>query len=515
MADKWMDERDRRWRDRDWRQSEDNGRGREQQRGREDRSFGSGNDEFGARRSGQDRDRVFGEQESGYSYSRPSPGGGGYGAGSYGGGESYGRGAGGGSPGGQYGGGGGASDRQGRYQDQDGSGQHAHGRDWQGRGYQGVSPAMAHGEYDANRGQQGQGGQGMRFGSQDYTQGGRFYGDDRRQPIYREEWGQGGVDYTNAPRGYDAGGGGGSAGYQSREQRGGYGGGQGDWQDRNYGGVSPAMRQGEYDMERNRGQYQGGQHQGGQYGGGYGAPQGFRTQPAHGGTASGGTGGYDYERGYGDAGRRDMRGGGTWQDHDRHDGDRGGDFFYKAGQKVANWFRGNDLMQGSRPDDDRSYQTDYGRERRFMPEERGHRGMGPKGYKRSDERINEEVHERLTDDSWLDASNIDVHVKDGEVTLTGSVENREAKHRAERLVEDLSGVVHVQNNLRIMASNPLTGSGRGFGDSAAEAQMRRDDPTANGSGGAAGSTPGGTTSTTGGTTGTEDSASTRTTTRRT
>ena len=98
------------------------------------------------------------------------------------------------------------------------------------------------------------------------------------------------------------------------------------------------------------------------------------------------------------------------------------------------------------------------------------------------------MHERLTEDSWLDASNIDVQVSGGEVTLTGSVDSREAKHRAERIVEDITGVDHVQNNLRV--SGPLAGSGRGFGDSAAEAQARRDDPAANGSGGAAGTIPG-------------------------
>ena len=62
---------------------------------------------------------------------------------------------------------------------------------------------------------------------------------------------------------------------------------------------------------------------------------------------------------------------------------------------------------------------------------------------------NEEVHERLTEDAWLDASNITLSVLEGEVTLSGSVSERDAKHRAERLVEDIGGVTHVQNNLRV------------------------------------------------------------------
>ncbi len=78
-----------------------------------------------------------------------------------------------------------------------------------------------------------------------------------------------------------------------------------------------------------------------------------------------------------------------------------------------------------------------------------HRGRGPKGYKRSDERIHEDVCERLTEDRFIDASNVEVAVKDGEVTLSGTVASRGLKHRAEDLAELASGVRHVQNNLRV------------------------------------------------------------------
>lgn len=77
-----------------------------------------------------------------------------------------------------------------------------------------------------------------------------------------------------------------------------------------------------------------------------------------------------------------------------------------------------------------------------------HRGKGPKGYRRSDERIREDVNDRLTEDHRLDASDIDVLVQDGEVTLNGFVFSREDKRRAEDLAERCSGVGHVQNNLR-------------------------------------------------------------------
>ncbi|HEV2557715.1 MAG TPA: BON domain-containing protein [Microvirga sp.] len=79
----------------------------------------------------------------------------------------------------------------------------------------------------------------------------------------------------------------------------------------------------------------------------------------------------------------------------------------------------------------------------------GFRGRGPKGYQRSDERIREDVCERLTDDPIVDASDIDIVVADREVTLNGFVEHRDARRRAEDIAEHVSGVAHVQNNLRV------------------------------------------------------------------
>lgn len=80
------------------------------------------------------------------------------------------------------------------------------------------------------------------------------------------------------------------------------------------------------------------------------------------------------------------------------------------------------------------------------------RGKGPKGYVRSDERIKEDVSDRLSDDDTLDASDITVEVSGGEVTLAGSVTSRQDKHTAEECAEQCAGVTHVQNNLRVRAS---------------------------------------------------------------
>lgn len=95
-----------------------------------------------------------------------------------------------------------------------------------------------------------------------------------------------------------------------------------------------------------------------------------------------------------------------------------------------------------------------------------HRGRGPLGYKRSDERILEDAHDRLTDHPWLDATGIHVSVSAGEVTLAGTVSEREAKHRAERIVENISGVEHVQNNLRVHRGEAFTRPAAGYGDGA-------------------------------------------------
>lgn len=79
----------------------------------------------------------------------------------------------------------------------------------------------------------------------------------------------------------------------------------------------------------------------------------------------------------------------------------------------------------------------------------GYAGRGPKGYSRSDDRIREDVCDRLSADDDVDASEIEVTVKDGEVTLTGSVQTRSMKHQAEDLADDVLGVKDVHNNLRV------------------------------------------------------------------
>jgi hypothetical protein len=77
-----------------------------------------------------------------------------------------------------------------------------------------------------------------------------------------------------------------------------------------------------------------------------------------------------------------------------------------------------------------------------------HRGKGPAGH-RSDERIRELVCESLTDDDEIDASDVAVSVSGGEVTLSGTVDDRRAKRAAEDCAYSVTGVRDVQNRLRV------------------------------------------------------------------
>ncbi|HET7656561.1 MAG TPA: BON domain-containing protein, partial [Luteimonas sp.] len=79
----------------------------------------------------------------------------------------------------------------------------------------------------------------------------------------------------------------------------------------------------------------------------------------------------------------------------------------------------------------------------------GYRGVGPRNYSRSDERIREDLNERLTEADDLDASDITVEVSNGVATLGGMVPQRWMKHRAEDLADGCTGVRDVRNQIRV------------------------------------------------------------------
>ncbi|HEV2864101.1 MAG TPA: BON domain-containing protein [Pyrinomonadaceae bacterium] len=155
---------------------------------------------------------------------------------------------------------------------------------------------------------------------------------------------------------------------------------------------------------------------------------------------------HDRRRGrdYDDYGRRDREGfrfgrgerrGHEMGGRDREAGDRGRGWVDRAADEVLSWFGDEDAERRRHLDESRSGRT--------------HRGRGPKNYRRSDERIREDINDRLTEHDWLDASDIEVSVLAGEVTLSGAVESRHAKRLAEDIAESVVGVTNVQNNLRV------------------------------------------------------------------
>jgi len=74
---------------------------------------------------------------------------------------------------------------------------------------------------------------------------------------------------------------------------------------------------------------------------------------------------------------------------------------------------------------------------------------GPKGYKRSDERIKEDISEHLMHSAHIDASEVTIEVKDGKVTLEGTVLERRMKHAIEDMAEACPGVMDVENRIRV------------------------------------------------------------------
>ena len=176
----------------------------------------------------------------------------------------------------------------------------------------------------------------------------------------------------------------------------------------------------------------------------YGTGGGWRSQSE----ASGGynrTPGYGWGESYGsdDAYRRgrDPRSG------------YGSGYGYGYGSSSGSGYGGPERSFWDRASDEVSswFGDDEAERRRRMDDQRSHRGRGPKGYMRSDERIREDVSDALSDDPLVDATEIEVLVVGGEVTLSGTVESRFAKRRAEDCAERISGVNHVQNNLRARA----------------------------------------------------------------
>ncbi|WP_437528709.1 BON domain-containing protein [Sorangium sp. So ce726] len=86
-------------------------------------------------------------------------------------------------------------------------------------------------------------------------------------------------------------------------------------------------------------------------------------------------------------------------------------------------------------------------------------GRGPKGYKRSDARIQEDICEVLSGRDDIDVSDVTVQVENNEVLLEGTVPQRHHKRIIELVAEGTRGVEDVHNRIRVQrATEPTTRS---------------------------------------------------------
>jgi hypothetical protein len=198
-------------------------------------------------------------------------------------------------------------------------------------------------------------------------------------------------------------------------------------EDRRYGGRS-AYGRGSYDQDHEgmsggaRGGYEG--RYGSEYGSAY--AENYSQRGLAGTGAGRGAGSSMYGRGMSDG--------------PGNGGQYGGEAMYGRGAGAGRYgsehaSRGGGYGIGASPE----YRGEHGE----------HHGKGPRGYTRSDDRIKEDVCDCLTDDPMLDAGDIEVQVKNGDVTLNGEVKDRLAKRHAEDMIERVSGVKNVQNSLKV------------------------------------------------------------------
>jgi hypothetical protein len=174
-------------------------------------------------------------------------------------------------------------------------------------------------------------------------------------------------------------------------------------------------------------------------------------------------------------GGRGWRGGSDWQrgpgyrGH-RPDWSRGRGWRRPADWQPAEWQAPGERMYQSEPwRGDRDWSHEWWHQRRgpwghdaasdWSGGGHWHGRTMARGYQRSDERIREDVYERLMEHPGIDTSDIDVTVSHGEVTLEGTVDDRWEKRLAEDLAESVSGVSDVHNRLRFMRPMSMPSGG--------------------------------------------------------
>lgn len=121
----------------------------------------------------------------------------------------------------------------------------------------------------------------------------------------------------------------------------------------------------------------------------------------------------------------------------------GGYYGFGSGSLEPEWRAGhrNPVGEGS-PEPQWRQQPQWRPEpRRYPP--------GPKGYQRSDERLREDISERLMEAQYIDSSDVTVEVSGAKVVLEGTVPERRMKHAIEDLVDACPGVQDIENRVRV------------------------------------------------------------------
>jgi hypothetical protein len=204
-------------------------------------------------------------------------------------------------------------------------------------------------------------------------------------------------------------------------------------------------RQRQFDDDRQGSRYQGSRYGRGNY---ESSSSGWRSPASWGATGSG-----SRESGYGDRG---AFGEGPFADTSESPGYFGSGNYGDGGASYGGGFDQHSRTRypGSLDHDPMEWRGEAREGRREPPRYR----TGPKGYTRSDDRLREDISERLMMADSVDSSDVTVSVKDAKVTLEGRVPDRRMKHAIEDLVDNCPGVQDIDNRIRVgrPATTPTT-----------------------------------------------------------
>lgn len=241
------------------------------------------------------------------------------------------------------------------------------------------------------------------------------------------------------------------------------------------------------------GGYEGREYQG-QYGDGGGAQAGAGQfgHRGYGGSMGGGAFGQGQgQGGQGGYGQRNMSYGGMGNQGVQNPGVHGGPQgqygqgqyghtqygYSQSGQGNYGQFCSNPYAQYAQHGQGQAH-AQFGQQQQPMQQMQRRVGKGPKGYKRSDERIKEDVCDQLAQSDDLDPSEIEVSVSNAEVTLTGTIPERHMKYIAEQIADRVSGVNEIHNQIRVKRADQQEQAGQPIqtqaGQQAASLPLARD-----------------------------------------